>query len=64
MRTVLSASVVGMKFSADVGVVERPAINIRWLHSGRGGEFSKKRSAAPSCFTTISLSEVKRAVLR
>jgi len=52
-----------MKFPRGVRVDESPAVDIRRLQCGRGGEFSKKRGATLSRFA-ISVSEIKRAVLR
>src|SRR5438105_11028185 len=52
-----------MKFPRDVRVDESPAVDIRWLQSRRGSEFSKKRSATLGRFA-ISVSEIKCAVLR
>jgi predicted nucleic acid-binding Zn ribbon protein len=52
-----------MKLPANVRVGEGSSQYIRWLESGRCSELPKKRSPAPGRFT-MSLSEVKRAVLR
>jgi hypothetical protein len=52
-----------MKLPADVCVGKGPAVDIRWLQSGRGGEPPKKSGATLGRFA-ISVSEIKRAVLR
>jgi len=57
------SAVIGMKLPANVGIGEGSSQYIRGLESGRGSELPKKRSPAPGRFT-MSLGEVKRAVLR
>jgi hypothetical protein len=59
-----SAAIVRVKFSVDVRVVEGPAIKIERVERSGGGELTKKRGATPGGFATMSLREIKRAVLR
>ena len=58
------AAVVGMKSPGDVRPDQAALSDIGRLQSSRGGEFPKECSASASCFATISVSEIKRVVLR
>jgi hypothetical protein len=57
------SAVVGMKFPTDVCIRKSPAMKIRGLQLGCGGEFSKKRSATLGSFA-MRVREIECAVLR
>jgi hypothetical protein len=56
-------AVIRVKFPADVGVVEGPAMKIGRLERGGGGKFPEERSATLGRFV-MTMSEIERAVLR